>query len=135
MGLKEASAAMLALESAKPFDYGKAGNYQVKLQQYVAEKNSLFPGRPLLFDVTEGSVSLPVELQQRIDGWMTNHPQYSPFMRTFAKYYLIGLLSDESSYSSMCRHVVDCIVDGGDFYIETGFFYLRDAAAVSGTSR
>jgi hypothetical protein len=27
MGLKEASAAMLALESAKPFDYAKAGNY------------------------------------------------------------------------------------------------------------
>ena len=60
MGLIEAKAAMLALESAKPFDYDKSGNYQVMLQQYVAEKNSLFPGRPLLFDVTEGSVSLPI---------------------------------------------------------------------------
>jgi hypothetical protein len=124
---------MLALESAKPFDYDKSGNYQVMLQQYVAEKNSLFPGRPLLFDVTEGSVSLPIELQERIDEWMSNHPQYSPFMRTFAKYYLVSLLSDSSSYSSMCRHVADCIIDGGDFYVESGVLYLRDAAAVATT--
>ncbi len=132
MGLFEAEAAMLALESAKPFDYTKAGSYQAKLKQYVDEKNSLFPGRPVLFDVTDGKVSLPDKLCDRINEWMVVHPEYSPFVRTFAKYYLASLLWD-SSYSSMYRHIADCIIDGGDFYLETGVFYLRDAAAVSST--
>jgi hypothetical protein len=33
----------------------------------------------------------------------------------------------------MCRHVADCIIDGGDFYVESGVLYLRDAAAVATT--
>ncbi|QDV47421.1 hypothetical protein Enr13x_73300 [Stieleria neptunia] len=132
MALLEADAAMSALESAKPFDYDKANLYQSKLRQYVDEKNSLFPDRPVLFDVTDGSVTLPDKLADRIEAWMVEHPEYSPFVRTFAKYYLASVLAD-SRHSSMYRHIAECVIEGGDFYIETGMFYLRDAAAVSAT--
>ena len=130
MGLLEARAAMLALESAKSFDYDKAELYQSKLQQYVDEKHSSYPGSPVLFDVTEGRVSLPDDLAGRIEEWMRSHPEYSPFMRTFAAHYLASLL-DDNCRVSIYRHIADCVKEGGDFYVETGMFYLRDAAAVS----
>ena len=130
MGLAEAEAAMLALESAKSFDYDKAQFYQSKLQQYVDENNSLYPDYPVLFDVTEGRVSLPEDLTVRVEEWMLSHPEYSPFMRTFAGHYLASLL-DDNCHVSIYRHIADCVKEGGDFYVETGMFYLRDAAAVS----
>lgn len=132
MGLLDAQAAMSAIESAKEFDYGKVNLYRSKLQQYVDEKNSLYPDRPLLFDVTNGSVQLPDELNARIEEWMGQRPEYSPFMRTFAKHYLASLM-DDNIHSSVYRHIADCVIEGGDFYVETGMFYLRDAIAVSGT--
>jgi len=130
MGLAEAEAAMLALESAKGFDYKKVPHYESKLRQYAAEKTSLFPDRPALFDVTEGRVTIPEELNIRIEEWMRSHLEYSPFMRTFATHYLACLLDDIGN-SLMYRHIADCVEEGGDFYVESGMFYLRDAAAVS----
>jgi hypothetical protein len=61
---------------------------------------------------------------------MTNHPEYSPFMRTFARYYLISLLDDDCD-PTLYKHLADCVIEGGDFYLESGMMHLRDAAAIS----
>jgi hypothetical protein len=134
MGIREAEAAMAALESTKcSFDYDKAQYYQSRVQKYVEQKNEFFPQQPVLLDVSQGKTDLPVGLSDRIEKWMADHPDYSPFMRTFARHYLICLLDDECD-AKMYGHLAECVVEGGDFYLETGMLFLRDAAAVSTVS-
>lgn len=131
MGVREAEAAMSALESTKcSFDYDKTEYYQSRVQQYVEQKNRLFPEQPVLLDVSQGKTDLPVELSDRIEKWMADHPDYSPFMRTFARNYLISLLEDEYD-ATMYVHLAECVLEGGDFYLESGMLYVRDAVAVS----
>lgn len=129
MGIREAEAGMSALEAATcSFDYDKTEYYKSKVEQYVEQKNVLFPEQPALFDISQGRTELPASLSERIDKWMSDHPEYSPFMRTFARNYMLSLLDDCDAH--LYGYLAECVVEGGDFYVETGMFYLRDAVAV-----
>ncbi|MEQ8211595.1 MAG: hypothetical protein RH917_17345 [Lacipirellulaceae bacterium] len=131
MGIHEAEAAMLKLESAKcSFDYGRTAYYREKVRDFVESKNASFPGTPVFYDLSQGRTELPKHLGDRIEQWMANHPNYSPYMRTFARNYLISLLDDECD-ATVYGHLTECACEGGDFYLETGVIYLRDVTAVS----
>jgi hypothetical protein len=131
MGIEEAEAAMLELESTQcSFDYEKADYYRSKVRCYVERKHALFPGKPDLFDVSSGRTKLPTSLEVRVEKWMAAHPEYSPFMKYFAKYYLISLLDDDCD-GTLYVPLAECVVEGADFYLETCMFYLRDAGGVS----
>ena len=131
MGIREAEAAMAALESTQcPFDYAKIDYYRSKARDYVERKHALFPGQPALFDVSFARTTLPTSLNDRIEKWMSDNPRYSPYMRAFARNYLISLLDDgcdQTPYS----HLAECVLAGGDFYLESGMLYFQDAGAVS----
>jgi hypothetical protein len=130
VGIREAEAAMSSLESTHcPFDYGKVDYYRSKVQDFIERKNAIFPEQPVLFDMSSGSTELPTALNDRLDKWMKDHPGHSPFMRTFARNYLISLLDDDCD-GTLYGHLADCVLAGGDFYLESGMFYLRDAAAI-----
>lgn len=131
MGLLHAEAAMTKLDSiVQGFEYKKVGLYRDYIQKYVDKKRKLFPESPALVDVSRGKVELPEALEKRIEYWMGRHPKYSPYMRSFARKYLISLL-DDSFAETMYEHLADFVIAGGDFYVEEGFFYIRDATAVS----
>ncbi|MGC4003381.1 MAG: hypothetical protein QM811_09700 [Pirellulales bacterium] len=112
------------------FDYEKVEIYRSKIQEFLRCKESQFPGKYVFFDITQGKATLPVGLDERIEIWMSNHPDYSPFMRTFARNYLISLLEDYGNKNPY-ELLAQCVIQGGDFYLESGFIYLRDAAAIS----
>ncbi|TWT37200.1 hypothetical protein KOR34_21470 [Posidoniimonas corsicana] len=131
MGVHEAEAAMAALEASRcPFDYAKAHQYASSVYSYLIQKERQFPGSPSLPDISAGTTTLSPTLEARVETWMQSHPEYSPFMRTFARHYLISILAG-SKGSDLYGHLAECVLEGGDFYIENGMFYLRDAAAVS----
>lgn len=130
MGIREADAALSALESTEsPFDYEKVDYYRSKVQDFVLRKNVAFPEQPVFFDMSAGRSQLPTRLSDRIEKWMSDHPEYSPFMRSFARSYLISLLDDECD-GTIYTPLAECVIKGGDFYLESGMLYLRDAAAV-----
>jgi hypothetical protein len=130
MGIHQAEVAMSALESAQcQFDYEKVDYYRTKVRDFVERKNSEFPGQPVLFDISAGRTSLPTGLSDRIEKWMSAHPEFSPFMRTFARNYLISLL-DRDCDGTLYACLADCVIEGGDFYLECGMLYLRDAASI-----
>lgn len=130
MGLIEAEAGMLKLESATAaFDYEKADYYRSKAAIFFERKVTLYPHQPELFDPTKGRTSLPSNLEQRIEKWMPEHPEYSNFMRTFARNYLLSLL-DEECDDELYGLLADCVMEGADFYLESGMLYFRDAVAV-----
>jgi hypothetical protein len=131
MGIREAETAMSSLESStNSFDYAKAELYFASVRAYVKEKHELFPNTPVLYDLSEGSVKLPPEFAERIEKWMLQHPEYSPYMRTFARNYIISFLIEPRG-AKLYEHLADCVREGGDFYIECSFIYLREAGAVS----
>lgn len=122
---------MAALESTHcPFDYEKVDYYRSKVQQFVERKHALFPDQPALLDVSFGRTKLPTSLSDRLEQWMSDRPRYSPYMRTFARNYLIGLLDDDCD-GTLYGYLAECVIAGGDFYLETGWLYLGDAGAVS----
>jgi hypothetical protein len=131
MGIREAEAAMSSLElSTNSFDYAKANLYFANVRAYFKEKHDLFPNKPVLYELSEGSVKLPPEFAERIEKWMQQHPEYSPYMRTFARNYIISLLIEPCG-AKLYEHLADFVREGGDFYIECSFIYLREAGAVS----
>ncbi|QDU58732.1 hypothetical protein Pan181_49720 [Aeoliella mucimassa] len=115
------------------FEYEKVDLYRDCIRKYVDAKRELFPESPALVDVSGGKVELPGVFEKRIEDWMERHPEYSPYMRGFARNYLISLL-DDSFAETMYEHLAELAFAGGDFYVETGFFYIRDAGAVSSLS-
>jgi hypothetical protein len=130
MGIREAESAMTALESIEcEFNYDKADYYKSKVLAFIQRKNELFPNQPALFDITQGGTELPASLNARVNKWMEMHPHYSPYMRVFAKNYLLSLLHD--CHPWLYRLLAECVIQGGDFYLEEGWVYVRDAAAVS----
>jgi hypothetical protein len=130
MRIREAEAVMSVLESTQcPFDNAKVDYYRSKAQDFVERKHAFYPGHPVLLDVSFGRTKLPTRLSDRIEKWMTDHPRYSPFIRTFARNYLISLL-DDACDGTLDAPLAECVLAGGDFYLETGMLYLRDAAAV-----
>lgn len=132
MGLREAELAMAALESsAAKFDSGKYDFYRTKIREYVSLKKEMYGEQPVLFDVTKGKSELPEHLSERIENWMTKNPSYTPYMRSFAKYYLLSLLGDGPS-ATLYEPLAESVLEGCSFYIETGFFYLEEVFAVSG---
>jgi hypothetical protein len=134
MGLHEAEAGMLTLEGAEcPFDYGKSDYYRTRVQEYLKYKNASFPGQPVLLDPSQGKAELPTQLGDRVEKWMARHPEYSPYMRTFARNYLISLLDDDGD-TTLYRPLAECVITGADFYLESGMMYLRDAIAVPTTA-
>jgi hypothetical protein len=131
MGIREAETAMSSLESStNSFDYAKADLYFASVRAYLKEKRELFPNRNVLYDLSEGSVKLPPEFTERIEKWMQQHPEYSPFMRTFARNYIISLLIEPCG-AKLYEHLADCVREGGHFYLESGLLYLEEAGAVS----
>lgn len=131
MGMHEAEVAMAELESSQcQFDYGKVDYYRTKVEDFVKRKNAAFPGQPVLLDVSFGRTKLPTSLSDRLEKWMSDHPRYSPFMRTFARNYLISLLDDDCD-GTIYGCLAEFVIEGGDFYLETGMLYLGDACAVS----
>jgi hypothetical protein len=130
VGIREAEMAMTSLEMTQcRFDYSKIDFYRSKARDFLERKHSMFPGQTVLLDVTAGRVELPTALSERIDKWMLEHPDFSLFMRTFARNYLISLLG-EYSHQTPYRPLAECVVEGADFYLETGMMYFRDAGAV-----
>jgi hypothetical protein len=135
MGIREADAAMSSLESStNSFDYAKLQLYIASVRAYLKEKRELFPNRAVLHDLSEGTVELPPEFAERIEKWMQQHPEYSPYMRRFARNYVISLLIEPCD-AKLYEHLADCVREGGDFYIENAFIYLRDAGAISAWER
>jgi len=121
---------MSALELSQcPFDYEKVDYYRSRVQDFVERKNAIFPEQPVLFEMSSGRTKLPTSLSDRLEKWMSDHPAYSPFMRTFARNYLISLLDDDCD-KTLYGPLAECVIEGGDFYLESGMLYLRDATAI-----
>ncbi|MEM6799347.1 MAG: DUF1841 family protein [Planctomycetota bacterium] len=130
MGLREAELAMSALKASQSFfDYAKTQDYVACVQAYVEAKIERCPGSHALVDPSGGTIKLPPQLNERVDRWMQDHPEYSPFMRTFARHYLIDFLADTGEVNPY-EHLAQCVKQGCNFYVENGAFYLQDAAAV-----
>ncbi|MBL8869796.1 MAG: hypothetical protein JNK90_08370 [Planctomycetaceae bacterium] len=131
MGIAQAEAAMRALESAtRKYDPGSEAFYRKCVQTFVERRNRLYPGRFVMHDTSEGRLQLPDDLMQRVESWMASHPHFSPYMRRFAVNYLLSLL-DEGPGADVYSPLADCVLAGGDFYLEQGFFCFPDFA-VSG---
>ncbi len=132
MGVQEAELAMAALESSTAkFDSGMYGFYRTKIREYISFKKEMYGEQPILLDVTGGRIELPEHLSERIECWMTNHPNYSPYMKRFAECYLLSLLSDGPG-ARLYLPLAESVLEGCSFYLETGFFYLEDGYPVSG---
>jgi hypothetical protein len=136
MGMAEAERGMSLLEQRKQFDYAHTDYYVSQLRAYIHNRNSAFgPNAPLLIDVTHGTTELPSSLIERVEAWMMNSRKMapkmmlSPYMRTFAKYYLLSLLVD-TEYEEFYAPIANMVAEGGHFYIENGIFFVLDAAMV-----
>ena len=130
MGVRQAELAMEELEaSTSSLNCGKVEFYCNRIKAYASRKNELHPNQPVLFDVSAGTVTLPPHLEQRIESWMRSHPEYSPFMRKFARFYLIELQGCEGS-EPIYKPLAEAVLEGVDFYIENGIFFLQDAGGV-----
>jgi hypothetical protein len=132
VGIREAEVGMSLLEGKSNFSYDKVYFYQSKIQEFVSRRNATYENPyHALVDLTNGSVELPKEFPDRIERWMTAFPELSPFVRKFARYYILSLLDGKSD---LYAPLMECVVAGGDFYIENGIFFVRDAARVSAHS-
>ncbi|MDB5343989.1 MAG: hypothetical protein JWP89_2366 [Schlesneria sp.] len=138
MAIEDARREMTALESiTSDFDERKAGEYASLVRVYVERAKEFLnrsgvPQYGSLVDVLNGGINaLPDELAVRLDKWMNRQPEYSPFIRKTVKYYLLSVLNDNVD-SDVYSPLIDVIRLGGDFYIENGTFFIRDAVRVPG---